>query len=208
MSIHEKIKQWERTQGVALFADLGLPDNANILDYGCGYGHFTFAASRYLGSERGNVFAVDINRDCLTYVNKVAQEEGLSNVNVMTGNKDYILNFEDNTLDMILYYDILHGNGSHRFTLLDEAKRTLKHGGILSILPFHLSNFRDREGKKKVFTYKKLIEEVNEYGFIGMSEMPEGVHFEKYHSSYYNNKGGVEFEDLERAGILNFRKNT
>lgn len=206
MTIHEKVKLWEKEEGINLFHDLGLSNNANILDYGCGFGHYTFAASRFLGSSQGNVFAVDINKDCLKYVSKVAQDEGLSNIIVAAGNKDYSLNFSDNSFDMIMYYDILHGNGFHRFTLFEEAKRTLKSGGIMSILPFHLSNFRDREGKKKVYTYNKLIEEAKEYGFININEMPSGIHFEKYHSSYYIDKGGVEFEDLERAEILNLRK--
>ncbi|WP_379138829.1 class I SAM-dependent methyltransferase [Paenibacillus sp. sgz500958] len=205
MNIHEEVRLWERGEGVELFAGLGLPDDARVLDYGCGYGHYTFAVSRYIGSNKGNVIGVDINKDCLKTVAKVAQDEGLSNISVMTGDPEYRLNFESNSLDMIMYYDVLHGNGFHRFKLLDEAKRTLKSGGVLSILPFHLSNFRNRDGKKTVFTYKKLIDEVLEYGFIEVSTIPGGIHFEKYHSPYYLDKGGVEFGNLERAEILNFR---
>jgi len=31
----------------------------------------------------------------------------------------------------VLYYDIFHGNGNHRYTLLKEAQRVLKTDGIL-----------------------------------------------------------------------------
>lgn len=99
------------------------------------------------------------------------------------------------------------GDGTHKTKLLSEAKRVLKKGGILSILPFHLSNFRDNEGKKKKYTYSKLISEIEEYGFRENCTYPfEGIHFEKCHTLYYINKGGVEFESLEKARILMFNK--
>lgn len=182
MSIHEKVKLWEQLEGINLFVDLGLTDHANILDYGCGFGHYTFAASRFLGCKEGTVYAIDTNNDCLKHVSKIAQDEGLTNIRTVAGNGDYRLDFSECFFDMIMYYDILHGEGFHRFTLFEEANRTLKMGGIMSILPFHLTNFRDKEGKKKTYTYLKLIAEAKEYGFSQIDEMPTGVHFEKYHS--------------------------
>ena len=206
MTIHEEVKLWERNDGTRIFIDLELPNNANILDYGCGFGHYTFAASRYLVGQQGKIYAVDINKECLKYVSSVAQEEDLLNIYTKSGNNNYVLDFPDNNFDMIMYYDILHGEGQHRYTLYEEALRTLKPGGVLSILPFHLSNFRDREGKKKTYTYAKIIGEIREYGFTDMNVKPTGAHFEKYHSKYYIDKGGVKFEDLETAQIINFRK--
>lgn len=67
MSIHEKVQQWEREEGVRLFQNLGLPRNAVILDYGCGFGHYSIAASGFLGGKDGQVYAVDINKDCLKH---------------------------------------------------------------------------------------------------------------------------------------------
>lgn len=205
MNIHEKIKLWEGNEGVALFEDLGLKSNSTILDYGCGFGHYSIAASRFLRGQ-GTVFAVDINKVCLDHISDMIEAEGLKNVKVSEGNVDYSLNYEDNLLDMILYYDIFHGRGDHRFIMLREAYRTLKYGGLLSVLPFHLSNFTDKDGKKKKYSYKKIIEEVSDYGFeIVDGQVREGIHFEKYHSPYFM-KGGVEFENLEKAQILTFKK--
>ena len=206
MEVHQKIKLWEREEGAALYRQFELGEAPRVLDYGCGFGHYSFAAARALGGQ-GIVYAVDIDNGILKYVSSVAVNEGLRNIEVAVGNKDFSLNFENEFLDMILYYDIFHGEGLHRLTLLEEAKRTLKNGGILSVLPFHLSNFRDKEGKKKKYTYKKLIEEIEQYGFEKVEEQPKiGIHFEKYHSPHYISKGGVEFEDLEKAEIINFVK--
>lgn len=205
MTIHEEVKQWERHDGGNIFRGLGLPANASILDYGCGFGHYTLAVSRFLG-QQGNVHAVDINKECLKHISGIVQEEGLLNIHTTCGNSDYVLDFPDHHFDMIMYYDILHGEGQHRFILYKEAFRTLKPGGVLSVLPFHLSNFRDRDGKKKTYTYAKIIKEITEYGFTEMDVKPTGVHFEKYHSKYYIDKGGVTFNQLETAPIINCRK--
>jgi ubiquinone/menaquinone biosynthesis C-methylase UbiE len=206
MDVHEKIKLWEREEGAALYRGFGFNESSKVLDYGCGFGHYTLAASRALDGQ-GTIYAVDIDKGILKHVSAVALDEGLRNIVTAVVNKDFSLNFENEFLDMILYYDIFHGEGLHRLTLLEEAKRTLKKGGILSVLPFHLSNFRDKEGKKKKYTYKKLIEEIKEYGFEKVVAQPRiGIHFEKYHSPHYINKGGVEFEELERAEIINFIK--
>lgn len=206
MDIHGKIKQWEHEDGVRLIQEFGLPQDARILDYGCGFGHYSLAASRSLGDGQGKVYAVDINKDCLKHVARVAADEGLTNIEVASGNPDYRLNYPEAFFDLILYYDLLHGEGFHRFTLWEEAARTLKPQAVLSILPFHLSNFRDREGKKKTFTYAKLEAEAKEYGFVTLAAKPIGLHFEKYHSKYYIDKGGLAFEDLEKAPTLNFVK--
>ena len=54
--------------------------------------------------------------------------------------------------------------------------------------------------------YKKLIEEICGYGFKYTGKDLEGIHFEKVYSPYYQQKGGVTFESLERGKILVFEK--
>ena len=90
--------------------------------------------------------------------------------------------------------------------MLEEAQRTLKEGGLLAVLPFHLSNFRNKDKKKCKFIYKKLIDEICEYGFKYIEKDLNGIHFEKVYSPYYQQKGGVTFDSLERGKILVFEK--
>jgi ubiquinone/menaquinone biosynthesis C-methylase UbiE len=90
--------------------------------------------------------------------------------------------------------------------MLEEAKRTLKAGGILAVLPFHMSNFRDKDKKKCKYSYKKLIDEIGEYGFKYIDKDLEGVHFEKVYSPYYQQKGGVTFDSLEHGKFLIFER--
>lgn len=206
-SMYDRLVAWEKEEGKILFEKMCWRKDAKVLDYGCGYGHYSVALARGL-NELGKVYAVDIKSDCLKELQVKLEACGIQNVEVQKGNKDYKLDFEDESLDIVLYYNLLHGgDGSHKKTLLEEAHRVLKKNGILSILPFHLSNFRDEEGNKKKYTYAQLIHEVKRYGYeLSSGEAIEGINFEKCHSKYQLSKGEVHIENLERAEILNFIK--
>ena len=149
LNLYEKISVWEKNEGKDLFKNFELPKEAKVLDYGCGFGHYSLAAANAL-KDIGIVYAVDVNKMCLDHINRIITSEDIQNLEVQDGNEDWTLNFDDNSIDMILYYDILHGgDGKHKIKLFNEARRVLKTNGLISILPFHLSNFKDNEGKKK-----------------------------------------------------------
>lgn len=203
--IDNELIDWEKGAGKNLFDQMHWRKDAKVLDFGCGYGHYSMALARSL-NELGVVYAVDCQNACLKELKAKLETQQIHNVEVRKSDKTYNLDFEDRSLDIILYYDILHGgDGSHKKLLLEEAARVLKSNGILSILPFHLANFRDDEGNKIKYTYSQLIREVEGYGFVlGKGEVVEGINFEKCHSSYQLEKGDVHIETLERAEILNF----
>lgn len=205
--MYEELQAWEKNEGRVLFEKMHWRKDAKVLDYGCGYGHYSIALARTL-NEMGRVYAVDTNKACLKELQQKIESEGLKNIEVRQGHKDFHLEFEDTYFDVVLYYDILHGgDGSHKKKLLEEAGRVLKSNATLSVLPFHLSNFRDNEGNKKKYSYAQLIHEIEGYGYeLIREESIEGINFEKCHSSYQLSKGKVELEGLERAEILNFMK--
>ena len=176
MDIFGEVNHWEKTEGASIFCSIINVPNPVILDYGCG--------------------AVDINGQCLEYVNQKARDEGIDCITTSIGREDYRHDFDYDTFDLIIYSDIFHGEerlygGLHRFVMIEEAKRTLKNNGVLAVLPFHLSNFRDSNKKKSKYTHKKLIDEICSYGFTYTGKDQEGIHFEKVYSPYYQQKGGV-----------------
>ena len=210
MSIFDDVNNWEKTEGAELISSMLSISDPVILDYGCGTGNYSFAAAHAFG-QRCKVNAVDINPQCLNYIKEKAAEEKIGCITTSVGREDYHHDFDNDTFDLIIYADMFHGEekiygGLHRFVMIEEAKRTLKKGGILAVLPFHLSNFRDKNKKKSKYTYKKLIDEISGYGFTYIEKDLEGIHFEKVYSPYYQQKGGVTFDSLERGKFLIFEK--
>ena len=210
MSIFDDVNKWEKEEGANVFSSILNVNDPVILDYGCGAGNYSFAAAHAF-KQKCKVYAVDINKQCLDYVSGKAKDEKIGCIIPVEGSEDYRHDFEDGFFDLVIYADMFHGeekmyNGFHRFVMIEEAKRTLKDGGILAVLPFHLSNFRDKDKKKCKYTYKKLIEEICGYGFKYTGKDLEGIHFEKVYSPYYQQKGGVTFESLGRGKLLVFEK--
>ena len=210
MSIFDEVNSWEKEEGAKIFSSILNVSDPVILDYGCGAGNYSFAAAHAFG-KKCKVYAVDINKQCLDYVDSKAKDEKIGCITTASGREDYRHDFEDGFFDLVIYADMFHGeektyNGLHRFVMIEEAKRTLKEGGILAVLPFHLSNFRDKDKKKCKYTYKKLIDEICSYGFKYIDKELQGIHFEKVYSPYYQQKGGVTFDSLERGKLLVFEK--
>lgn len=210
MNIFDEVNNWEKKEGANIYSSILNVNDPVILDYGCGAGNYSFAAA-YAFGQKCKVYAVDINRQCLDYISSKSKDEKIDCIIPVEGREDYRNNFDDNYFDLVIYADMFHGeekiyNGLHRFVMLEEAKRTLKEGGILAVLPFHLSNFRDKEKKKSRYTYKRIIEEICEYGFKYIEKDLQGIHFEKVYSPYYQQKGGITFDSLERGKLLVFEK--
>jgi ubiquinone/menaquinone biosynthesis C-methylase UbiE len=210
MSIFDVVNNWEKTEGAGIFSSILNVSDPVILDYGCGAGNYSFAAA-YAFDQKCKIYAVDTNKQCLDYVSSKAKDENLDCIIPVDGREDYRHDFDNGFFDLVIYADMFHGeektyNGLHRFVMIEEAARTLKKGGILAVLPFHLSNFRDKDKKKCKYTYKKLIEEICGYGFKYIEKDLQGIHFEKVYSPYYQQKGGVTFDSLERGKILVFER--
>ncbi|MCM1991515.1 class I SAM-dependent methyltransferase [Oceanirhabdus seepicola] len=206
MNNHEKVRHWEETEGVEILKSIGVKEGTSVIDFGCGFGHYSFSAAQAVGS-KGKVYAVDIDKRILKFVQDGISDRGISNIDTVHSKERNTLDFQSNEIDCILLYDILHGENINRLKFLTEVHRVLREDGILSILPFHLSNFRDVNGNKKKYSIKRLVQEICDLGFKLSGKIEDrGVHFEKYHSPHYIKKGGVDFEDLERGTIVNFVK--
>ena len=208
--LYDDIALWEKTDGKELFLQMPLTLEAKnapaILDFGYGFGEHLFALSNAFPNEK--IYGIDCNPACQKEVGDKVTARELKNITLINKEVHNLQDFENDSLDLILLYDALHGgDGTGKYMLFEESQRVLKAGGCLSILPLHLSNWRDREGKKKTYSLKMIKDEVESFGFdyAGTCQQ-KGVHWEKCHTLYYIKKGNITFDVLERVDVMNFLK--
>ena len=208
--LYDDIALWEKTDGKELFLEMPLTSEAknapSVLDFGYGFGEHLFALSNAFPN--GKIYGIDCNPACQKDVGDKVTARGLKNITLINKEVHNLEDFENDSLDLVLLYDALHGgDGTGKYMLFEESQRVLKAGGCLSILPLHLSNWRDREGKKKTYSIKMIKNEIEFFGFeyVGTCRQ-KGVHWEKSHTLYYIKKGNITFDILERVDVMNFIK--
>ena len=148
--LYDDIALWEKTDGKELFTQMPLTEKKapKILDFGYGFGENLFAVS--YAYPDGMVYGIDCSPVCQKEVEEKIAARGLKNICLINKEVHDLRDFENESIDLVLLYDALHGgDGKGKYMLFEESARILKAGGCLSILPVHLSNWRDRVGKKK-----------------------------------------------------------
>jgi ubiquinone/menaquinone biosynthesis C-methylase UbiE len=116
--------------------EAGVKEGQTILDYGCGIGSYAIPAAQIVGTE-GRVYALDMHPLAIETVQRRARKENLPNVKTIHSDLDTGL--ADQTVDVVLLYDVFHMVPDQP-ALLRELHRVLKPGGRLSVLPDHMAN--------------------------------------------------------------------
>ncbi len=114
--------------------EVGIKPGFCILDYGCGPGSYTIPAAQSVGSS-GKVYALDIQPLAVQRVRSTAARRGLTNIEAILS--DCATGLPDNSIDVVLLYDTLHGLNEPD-EVLAELHRVLKPDGILSFNDHHM----------------------------------------------------------------------
>ena len=109
-------------------AEVEIRPGFHVLDYGCGSGSFTLAALKRVGPE-GKVYALDLHPLALQRVRRAAEKRGFNNIETIQS--DCITRLPGDTVDVVLFYYILHWL-TDPDCVLRELHRVLKPGGVLS----------------------------------------------------------------------------
>jgi len=120
-------------------AEVGIEPGFSILDYGCGPGSYTTVAAQLVGNS-GKVYALDIHPLAVQQVQKIAAKKRLTNIETILS--DCATGLPDESMDVVLLYDILHGL-SEPDEVLAELHRVLKPNGILSFNDHHLKEEKE-----------------------------------------------------------------
>ncbi len=136
-----EFREWLREHADEVLKSVGVRKGQTVLDYGCGPGTFTIASARMAG-ERGRVYALDVRQRALERVGEEAKNKRLRNIVTMLADSSRMtIGLEDESIDTILVYDVMHDINDKR-GLLEELHRVLKQDGFLSIFPMHMGDER------------------------------------------------------------------
>jgi len=117
-----------------ILEEVGIKSGFQVLDYGCGPGGYIVPLVKLVG-ESGKVYALDIHPLAIQKVQNIASKKQLANVETILS--DCQTGLPDNSLDVVLLYDIFHHLGD-RDRVLKELHRVLKPDGVLSFSDHHM----------------------------------------------------------------------
>jgi len=119
-----------------ILREIGINPGFHVLDYGCGPGSYISPISKLAGKS-GKIYALDIHPLAIQMVQNTASKKQLANVETILS--DCATGLPDNSIDVILLYDILHDLNKSD-DVLQELHRVLKTNGILSVTDHHMKS--------------------------------------------------------------------
>jgi len=186
----EDMKTWEKKNGVEFLRKVGLQAGQTVLDFGCRIGHYTIPAAFVVGS-KGIVCAMDKEQQALNELQQKLKANNLKNVKVIKTSGQTTLDFESESIDVVLFYDVLHYHEKkEREKLYTEAHCVLKQDGLFSVYPKHtLEDNPIREFKR--LSVSDVKQEIENSNFV----------FEQKHCGLISHDDG-----LNQGCVLNFAK--
>ena len=118
-----------------ILQEVNIQPGFRVLDYGCGPGGYVADAARLVG-ESGKVYALDLHPLAIQRVQDIARKKQLANVETICS--DCKTGLPDNSIDVVLLYDVLSWLSGQQ-AILTELHRILKKDGILSFSNHHMS---------------------------------------------------------------------
>jgi ubiquinone/menaquinone biosynthesis C-methylase UbiE len=133
MALTFKIRDFFRPRR-DIVEEVGIREGYHVLEYGCGSGSYISAVAELVGKS-GIMYALDIHPLAVEMVKKIAAKKGLSNVETILSDRKTGL--PDDSIDVILMYDVFHDLRDPNGVLV-ELHRVLKPDGILSFSDHHM----------------------------------------------------------------------
>ena len=157
LSIFEDPKRDEKLQPNRIMDILGIKEGSTVADIGAGSGWFTVRAARRVGNS-GVVYAIDINRDYLKYIDDRARRESFANIRTILGKEDDPL-LPAKSVDAVLLLKTYH-EVAQPIRLLKRTREAMRAGALLGII--------DRNGKGDDHGLDKevVIKEAARAGFV------------------------------------------
>ncbi|MDR0271345.1 class I SAM-dependent methyltransferase [Paenibacillus sp.] len=113
-----------------LIEAMEIPENAEVLDVGCGYGPMGFAAARLAAC--GHVTMLDVNSRAVELAKENAKLNGITNVTIQES--DLFAAVEGKTFDVVLSNPPIRAGKDTVHAIFEQAYGHLRDGGALWIV--------------------------------------------------------------------------
>lgn len=121
-----------------IFEKANLHDESMIADFGCGqWGYFSFLALPFAGG--GKVYAVDLRRDFLDSVEKIALQYKAENIQTILADLENYqsINIPTASVDSVLIINTIH-QINQKNNIAREALRILKTGARVIVIDWRM----------------------------------------------------------------------
>lgn len=117
----------------------GLSQGHIVADLGAGSGFYSIEAARMV-APTGRVYAIDIQKDLLTRLQKEARKNNIGNIEILVGDLEKLggTKLRDISIDRLILSNILF-MVEHKKDLVCEIKRVLKPGGRVLLIDWSAS---------------------------------------------------------------------
>lgn len=162
---------WQRVPEV--MAALAIGTGSRVADVGAGTGYFTSHLAREVGAD-GRVYAVEISESELSRLSRLAEDEGLDNIEVVRGETDDP-RLQAQSLDAVLVVDAYHEMIEYE-AMLAGMYSALRAGGrlvILDLAPSDGSTSRDGQVDRHRIGIDLVEQEVRAAGFEILDSDPQ-----------------------------------
>jgi predicted methyltransferase len=167
LSVFDSPGREDRLQIKRVMDMLDIQQGKAVADIGAGSGWFTVRAALRV-TDKGTVYAVDINQEALNYITRRAEREKLHNIKTILGHEDDPL-LPVESVDAVLLLKTYH-EVAKPVALLSNLRRSLKPGAQVGIID------RNGNGEDHGVSRDIVIREANEAGFklVGQSDFVKG----------------------------------
>ena len=126
---------------------VGIKSGQLVVDFGCGKGNYAIPAAEIIGN-KGKIYALDENQSKLSELSRRAKSIELENIQIINTDGKLSFNLKDNSVDVVLLYDIFWYfplTDPDLPKLLKEVYRILKKNSLVSVYPEHIDIERLKE---------------------------------------------------------------
>ena len=163
--MNNEMEKWEKRKGVRFLKKIGIRMDQCVLDFGAGVGKYCIPAALIVGNN-GVIYAVDKEKEALEKLKEKTIAFGLHNIKAIRTSGKVKLDWENESIDVILLYDVLHYlKKVERKSLYEEILRILRSNGFLSVYPKHVVADMPTDELKEL-TLNDVKQEIQNSGFF------------------------------------------